>query len=111
MHCVAVGTFMIALGRQVGLSAAELVDAGTAGLLHDVGKAAVPDAILNKPARLTPEEFDVMRRHPELGHAMLREAGYEESAALEVVLHWQQRNHEAYHAHRKRRIEQLNQLK
>lgn len=91
MHCVAVGTFMIALGRLLGLSDAQLCDAGTAGLLHDVGKAGVPDSILNKPARLTPDEMDVVRRHPELGYTMLRESGYEESAALEVVLHHHER--------------------
>lgn len=91
MHCVAVGTFMIALGKQLGMSDAELVDAGTAGLLHDVGKSVVPDEVLNKPGRLTDAEYDVMRQHPQLGYRMLRDAGYQDSVALEVVLHHHER--------------------
>lgn len=91
MHCVAVGTFMIALGKQLGLNEDQLRDAGTAGLLHDVGKSRIPDSILNKPGKLTDDEFKVMRSHPQVGYDMLREAGYEDSAALEVVLHHHER--------------------
>jgi putative nucleotidyltransferase with HDIG domain len=91
MHCVAVGTFMIALGRQLGLSEDELIDAGAAGLLHDVGKCAIPDAVLNKPGRLTDAEFDVIRQHPQAGYRMLRDSGYQDSVALEVVLHHHER--------------------
>lgn len=91
MHCVAVGTFMIALGKQMGLGEEELREAGTAGLLHDVGKSLIPDAVLNKPGKLTDDEFKLMRAHPQAGYDMLREAGYEDSAALEVVLHHHER--------------------
>lgn len=90
-HCVATGAFMIALGTQLGMDEDELREAGTAGLLHDVGKMRVPDQILNKPGRLTEEEFKLMRAHPELGYQMLLDAGYEDSAALEVVLHHHER--------------------
>jgi len=91
MHCVAVGTFMIALGKQLGMSDDELVDAGTAGLLHDVGKCLVPLDVLNKPGRLTAAEFDVIREHPMRGYRMLRDAGFQDSVALEVVLHHHER--------------------
>ncbi|WP_374590746.1 HD-GYP domain-containing protein [Aquabacterium sp.] len=91
MHCVAVGTFMIALGKQLGMSDDELVDAGTAGLLHDVGKCLVPLDVLNKPGRLTAVEFDLIREHPSRGYRMLRDAGYQDSVALEVVLHHHER--------------------
>lgn len=90
-HCVAVGAFMIALGRQLGLTDDELREAGTAGLLHDVGKSRIPDEVLNKPGRLTDAEFDIVRTHPTLGYRMLRDAGYEDSQALEVVLHHHER--------------------
>lgn len=90
-HCVAVGAFMIALGKQLGLDDDELREAGTAGLLHDVGKSRIPDAVLNKPGRLTEAEFDIVRGHPLLGYRMLLDAGYEDSQALEVVLHHHER--------------------
>jgi putative nucleotidyltransferase with HDIG domain len=91
MHCVAVGTFMIALGKQLGMSDDELVDAGTAGLLHDVGKCMIPTDVLNKPGRLTAAEFEVVREHPLRGYRMLRDAGFQDSVALEVVLHHHER--------------------
>jgi putative nucleotidyltransferase with HDIG domain len=59
-------------------------------LLHDVGKAQIPLAILNKPGRLNPEELEVMRTHAAIGHDLLRKQGHYESELLEVVL----RHHE-----------------
>ncbi len=90
-HCVAVGAFMIALGKQLGLNEDELREAGTAGLLHDVGKSRIPGEILNKPGRLTEGEFEVVRAHPQLGYQMLLDTGYTESGALEVVHHHHER--------------------
>ena len=58
---------MIALGKKLGLDEQELRRVGMGGLLHDVGKAAVPLAILNKAGKLTEEEFRVMREHPVVG--------------------------------------------
>ena len=57
------------LGR--GLAAGEIEEIALASILHDVGKIAVPDAILNKPGRLTPEEFEVMKTHTVQGAALL----------------------------------------
>jgi HD-GYP domain-containing protein (c-di-GMP phosphodiesterase class II) len=51
---------------SMGLSRSDIVDVRRAGLLHDLGKLGVPNSILDKPGRLTPEEIDVIRRHPEL---------------------------------------------
>lgn len=90
-HCVAVGAFMIALGKQLGLNEDELREAGAAGLLHDVGKSRIPGEILNKPGRLTEGEFEVVRAHPQLGYQMLLDTGYAESGALEVVHHHHER--------------------
>lgn len=65
LHSVAVCALMIALGRQVGVEGETLRSAGMAGLLHDVGKMAIPDAVLNKPGRLTDAEFDLVKSHPD----------------------------------------------
>ena len=72
MHSVSVSALMLALARQLELDEATTRLAGMAGLMHDIGKAGIPDAILNKPARLSDEEFDVMRSHPAFGVQTLR---------------------------------------
>ena len=87
MHSVAVSGLMIALARQLGLSDAEVAEAGAAGLLHDLGKAKVPDSILNKPAALTDSEFATMRQHPEIGFQMLADDRQAGESVLDVVLH------------------------
>jgi putative nucleotidyltransferase with HDIG domain len=87
MHCVSVGIFMIGLGRQLGLTGQDLQLLGTAGLLHDVGKAEVPLEVLNKPGALTMDESVLMRAHPTLGYAALVRAGYSVESVLHVVLH------------------------
>ncbi|WP_395012262.1 HD-GYP domain-containing protein [Undibacterium sp.] len=87
MHSVAVCALMIALSRQLGLSDDETREAGLAGLLHDIGKMAVPSEILNKPGRLTDEEFVSVKEHPSAGHAMLLESKGVGAIALDVCLH------------------------
>ena len=64
MHSVAVCALMVALGRTLGLDEAACRQAGLAGLMHDLGKAVMPLAVLNKPGRLTDDEFQIMRSHP-----------------------------------------------
>jgi putative two-component system response regulator len=55
------------LGKQIGLAEDQVTALHRAGIIHDVGKVAVPDAILLKPGRLTPEEFRIMQQHPVVG--------------------------------------------
>jgi len=75
LHSVAVCALMLSLADQLELDEAQKKRAGMAGLLHDVGKAAIPLAILNKPGKLTEEEFDLMKHHPVAGAEILRLSG------------------------------------
>lgn len=87
MHSVAVCAMMVALGKQMGLQDVMVRSCGMAGLLHDLGKAAMPMEILNKPGKLTDEEFVVIKSHPTEGHKMLIETPGIDPVALDVVLH------------------------
>ncbi len=87
MHSVAVCALMVALARQTGMDDAQSRAAGFAGLLHDLGKMDVPLDLLNKPGKLTDDEFHLVRLHPVQGHQRLLDAGVTEEAALDVCLH------------------------
>ncbi|QDD65070.1 HD-GYP domain-containing protein [Herbaspirillum seropedicae] len=87
MHSVAVCAMMISLADQLGLSAQERQQAGMAGLLHDIGKMTVPPSILNKPSKLTEEEFVSVQSHPLAGHRLLQELPGIGDAPLDVSLH------------------------
>lgn len=87
LHSVAVCGLMIALGRQLGFDDQQLREAGMAGLLHDIGKAAIPLDILNKPGKLTDDEFTRVKSHPVAGHEMLLEANGVGDIPLDVCLH------------------------
>ena len=91
MHSVAVCALMVALGRTLGLDEAACRQAGLAGLMHDLGKAVMPLAVLNKPGRLTDDEFQVMRSHPVRGHELLLEGRGTTPEMLDVVLHHHER--------------------
>lgn len=64
-HCHRVADLAQAIGREMGLSAQERVEIYLCGLLHDIGKLMTPEHILKKPGALTPEEFAIIRLHPE----------------------------------------------
>jgi HD-GYP domain-containing protein (c-di-GMP phosphodiesterase class II) len=87
MHSVAVCALMTALARKLELSESETKQAGLAGLMHDLGKAAIPLAILNKPGALTEDEFTLIKLHPEKGHDLLLQAGINDPVTLDVCLH------------------------
>ena len=80
-----------ALGRRVASAlglAPSLVDVvGQAGLLHDIGKIGVPEAILRKPGALSPEEWHVMRAHPEIGAQIVAPFEFFEGAARAIRHH------------------------
>ena len=87
MHSVAVCALMVALAKQINLNEEHTRVAGMAGLLHDLGKAAIPLAVLNKPGKLTDAEFAVVQSHPVQGYLMLQEGGSAEDAVLDACRH------------------------
>ncbi|WP_394237457.1 HD-GYP domain-containing protein [Pseudomonas anguilliseptica] len=87
MHSVAVCALMIALARSLGLNEGQVREAGLAGLLHDIGKMAIPNDVLNKPGKLTDNEFAKVRDHPEAGSRMLIDSKQVSALVLDVCLH------------------------
>ena len=91
MHSLAVCALMVSLARPLGQDDAACREAGLAGMLHDLGKAVMPTEVLNKPGRLTEDEYAIMKTHPVRGHELLMEARGAPEAALEVCLHHHER--------------------
>jgi len=73
-HCETVSELCALIGHELGLEPDRVANLRTAGLLHDVGKIGIPDRILQKPEALTDEEFEVMKRHAQLGHEIVMAA-------------------------------------
>lgn len=91
LHSVAVCVLMIAVGKQLGLTEAELRLAGIAGLLHDIGKMAIPSEVLDKPGKLTDEEFAIVKSHPRRGWEILKSCHNVYDTSLDVCLHHHER--------------------
>ena len=87
MYSVAVCALMIALGKEMGMSKVQVAEAGMGGLLHDLGKAVMPVDVLNKPGKLTADEFSIIKSHPVKGYEMLLEGGQAKPSALDISLH------------------------
>ena len=91
LHSVSVCTLLVAFCRSRELDAGVTHQAGLGGLLHDTGKALVPDAILNKPGPLTDEEFAIVKRHPQDGYDILRKTPELGPIPLDITLHHHER--------------------
>lgn len=90
-HCMRVGILAIAFGRFMGMSEQDQELLGLCGLLHDVGKIKIPNEILNKPGRLTQEEYRVMREHVSLGEMVLGEIDGLDPLIIQTALHHHER--------------------
>ena len=71
-HTQRVVELCIRIGRELGLSSGDLQDLREGAMLHDIGKLAISDAILNKPGPLTDEEIEIVRQHPVIGDTIIR---------------------------------------
>ncbi|MBO5435137.1 HD-GYP domain-containing protein [bacterium] len=87
VHCIDVAILSTMIGVNMGLSNQNLYDLSQAALLHDIGKTAIPETILNKPGKLTPEEYDLMKSHCEFGYNMLTENENISEIALQGILY------------------------
>jgi HD-GYP domain-containing protein (c-di-GMP phosphodiesterase class II) len=91
LHSVSVCTLLVAFCRSRKMDDAMIYQAGLGGLLHDTGKALVPDHILNKAGRLTEAEFAVVKRHPRDGYDILRQTPGIGPIPLDITLHHHER--------------------
>jgi putative nucleotidyltransferase with HDIG domain len=86
-HCQRVTAFTITIARAMGVDKALLRQIARGAFLHDIGKMGVPDSILTKPGPLTPEEREIMRRHCDIGYAVLQRIPFLKEAAEIVLSH------------------------
>ena len=91
LHSVSVCTLLVAFCRSLEMDARIITQAGIGGLLHDTGKALVPDEILNKPGKLTDDEFAIVKRHPRDGYEILRQSPDVSDIVLDITLHHHER--------------------
>jgi putative nucleotidyltransferase with HDIG domain len=86
-HTRGVALRAVQVGEELGLPPARLRELAIGGLVHDVGKLSVPNEILQKPGALTDEEYDQIKRHPELGSELVRQLGFSAQVARLVLDH------------------------
>ncbi|HTV59658.1 MAG TPA: HD-GYP domain-containing protein [Verrucomicrobiae bacterium] len=91
VHSTRLAEWALHVGGELGLDERTLADLEVAALLHDIGKIGIPDSILHKPGKLTEAEYELMKKHPEYGWAVLRNVPGMDSACLMILHH-----HESY---------------
>ncbi len=86
-HNLRVARLCVHIGRQMSMSAAELRVLARAGLMHDIGKLGIPEAVLDKHSPLDESEWILMRTHPEMGLTLLDRVGQSSREVLAVLYH------------------------
>ena len=96
-HSVDVATMAMIIAKKLGMSQQEIYDIGIAGLLHDIGKSKIPTNILNKPSKLTEDEFEVIKRHSVYGYQILKDKkDISDGIKLAVLQHHEKNNGTGY---------------
>jgi len=96
VHSTRLAEWAVRVGQELGMEESGLADIEVAALLHDAGKVGVPDSILKKPGPLDPDEWRVMRMHPEFSWAVLRLVPGLEKASLYALHHHEKFNGSGY---------------
>jgi HD-GYP domain-containing protein (c-di-GMP phosphodiesterase class II) len=86
-HVRRVASYAVMIGKELGLASVELRNLALGAQLHDVGKISVPDSVLGKPSKLTPEEFEVIKMHVERGFEIAKSVKALDGAAEAIRLH------------------------
>jgi len=87
VHSTRLAEWGMRVGRDLGVDERRMSDIEMGALLHDIGKVGIPDQILNKPGRLTSDEFDIIKRHPEFGWSVIRNLPGLQITSLYVLHH------------------------
>jgi putative nucleotidyltransferase with HDIG domain len=90
-HSINVSVLSIVFGKHLGFTKDQLKLIGLGALLHDIGKMKVPPEILDKPGKLTPEEFDIIKRHPVDGYQTMKQTGDIPDQALQIIRYHHER--------------------
>lgn len=97
-HSVRVSHMATMIGRELGLPEEEVEEIEIAGILHDIGKIGISDRILTKPGYLEPEEFEIIKQHPEIGRRILEQAGFTDNIINGTLLHHKRYDLQGYPA-------------
>lgn len=96
-HSVDVATMAMIIAKKLGMTKEEVYDIGIAGLLHDIGKSKIPSEILNKPSKLTDDEFEIIKQHSAHGYHIIKEKKeIKDSIKLAVLQHHEKNNGTGY---------------
>ncbi|HPH03381.1 MAG TPA: HD-GYP domain-containing protein [Spirochaetota bacterium] len=85
-HSLNVGVIAMVLGKRMNLSDAVLFNVGMAGFLHDIGKLRIPNEIINKPGKLTDEEYRTIKNHPRFGYEMVKGSPHVNEVVQRLIL-------------------------
>jgi len=95
-HSLRVVQYTSAIANRMGINGSDLEEIGRGALLHDIGKIGVPDAVLLKPGKLTPEEWMEMRKHPDIGYNMIQSIPFLRVPAQIVLSHQERFDGQGY---------------
>jgi len=95
-HSQRVSTYAVTIARQLDVSDGQILEIERGSLLHDIGKIGIPDSILRKAGPLTMEDWDIMRKHPEMGYRMLRHIKFLDGGRRLVLEHHERWDGQGY---------------
>jgi len=96
-HSVDVATIAMVIAKKMNMNDKQVYEIGVAGLLHDIGKSKIPNEILNKPGKLTEEEFAVMKQHPVFSYRIIKDnSDISDAVKIAVLQHHEKTNGRGY---------------